>query len=81
MKVQNAVNKLTKLGMTVTENQGHFTATKTDMSDVIEFSRNGGSDNITCIRVRRSNEQDDFQTDYFAGVYADNMAQAIRLAS
>ncbi|WP_216081126.1 hypothetical protein [Aliarcobacter butzleri] len=36
---------------------------------------------ITCIRARRKNDLDDSMTDYSAGVWCDNLTQAIKLAT
>ena len=79
MKLQNAINKLTKLSLKVTKD-GQFYSARTQRY-VIEFSKNGHSDEITCIRVHSINDKDDFMSDYCAGTWCDNLSQAIRLAS
>ena len=80
MKIKNAINKLKKAEFNVTNNGYRFSARKNN--DIIEFSQNGGgSDKVTCIRLRKANDIDDMMTDYSAGVFCDNISQAIYLAS
>lgn len=49
---------------------------------VIEFYKNGhGPENeveAVCFYTRRENEKDDIMTDYFAGIFHDNLSQAIK---
>jgi len=81
MTLANAIKKLTKAGFEISEgyNRG-FKATFG--RQVVEFFLNGGrEDEITCIRVRYENDNDDSITDYCAGVFADNISQAIRIAT
>jgi len=81
MTTTNAAKKLTKAGFTVSEiRNGFYQAASNAASCVIEYFRNGGSDNITCICVRHPNDKHDSQSDYSAGVWADNISQAIKLA-
>jgi hypothetical protein len=80
MTTTNAAKKLTKAGFTVSEIKGSFQASHPATAYIIEYIRNGGSDNIICINVRRANDKDDSMTDYFAGTWVDNITQAIRLA-
>lgn len=80
MKIENAIKKLVKAGFE-TENSGSFYyASKPDFSDVIEFTRNGSMDTVATIRVKGKKEQDEIYTDYFCGIYVDNISQAMRLA-
>jgi hypothetical protein len=81
MTAQNAAKKLTKAGFTITEDNGSFQASKAECKYVIEYHRNGCSEDIVCINVRRPNDKHDSMSDYFAGVWADNITQAIRLAN
>jgi len=81
MTTTNAAKKLTKAGFTVTEiRSGSYQATSSVASHLIEYFRNGGSDSITCICVRKANDKHDSQSDYAAGVWASNITQAINLA-
>jgi hypothetical protein len=80
MTTTNAAKKLTKAGFTVSEIKGSFQASHPATAYIIEYIRNGGSDNIICINVRTTNDKDDSMTDYFAGTWVDNITQAIRLA-
>lgn len=81
MKIQNAINKLQKAGFIVTEDHGLFTAQKDNCRRVVEFSRNGRSDDATCIGFRYKDDRNDFQTDYCATIFCDSLAKAIRLAA
>ena len=81
MKLTNAIKRLGKL--TKVEKNGQFFYGEIN-SSLVEFAANGKIDedtNITCIRVRRTNDNNDSMTDYFAGVWCDNLSQAIRLAT
>ena len=78
MTIANATKKLIKAGFIVLDVSGSFTAVHTESNRVIEFHRNGGSDNATCIRSRRISDKDDAMSDYFAGSWHDNITQAMR---
>jgi len=80
MKSTNAAKKLTKAGFIISEINGSFQASHPATAYLIEYIRNGGSDNIICINVRRANDKHDSMSDYSAGTWADNITQAIRLA-
>ena len=80
MKLKNAIKKLGKYGEV--KNNGSLYWVERD-GKVVEFMRNGIEDDntdITCIRVRRAKDEDNTMIDYFAGVWCDNLTQAIRLA-
>jgi len=80
MKITNAIKKLEKAGFEVINYGKKFSARRSN--DIIEFHQNGGgSDQVICIRVRSANDHDDSMTDYSAGVFCDNISQAIRLAA
>ena len=82
MTTANAAKKLTNAGFTVSEiRPGYYHAASQAAKCVIEYFRNGGSDEVTCINVRRPNDNHDSQSDYCAGSWADNITQAIRLAA
>lgn len=87
MKVANAISKLSKSGYAVETIKGvtgavtGYVARKPSSKYHISFHRNGGTENVTCIRVMHCNDQDDIQTDYVAGVFAKNISQAISLAA
>ena len=79
MTVANAVKKLAKSGFEVTGSDMRFSG-RSGLR-VVEFSRVGrDSDSIGCIKVRHVNDNDDSQSDYSAGVWCDNLSQAIKLA-
>jgi hypothetical protein len=79
MTVANAVKKLAKSGFEVTGSDMRFSGR--NGLRVVEFSRvQCDSDSIGCIKVRYANDNDDAQSDYSAGVWCDNISQAIRLA-
>ena len=48
----------------------------------VEVLQNGGdyASEVAVIRVRRVNDHDDPMTDYSAGVFCDNLTQALRIA-
>ena len=82
MKIQNAINKLQKHGFAVTTaDDRSFTATKQGLRRVVEFSRNGRSDEATCIGFRPINDHSDPITDYCATFFCDSLAKAIRSAT
>jgi hypothetical protein len=83
MKYSNAIKKLKKNGFTVKEDgEGQVWATignrEVDFFCNGKFSQDG---EICCIRTRALSDKDDVMTDYSAGVFCDNLSQAIRLAS
>jgi hypothetical protein len=82
MTITNATRKLTKAGFTVSETYPcAFQATKENFRDVIEFRRNGGgSENVVCIRVRRTNDLDDSMSDYSAGCFVNTITRAMKIA-
>lgn len=76
MNVANAIKKLNRAGFEVVQNGNRYNAKAN--GQVIRFIDQ--SDRVICINVRSENDHDDVMTDYSAGVYCDNIAQAIRLA-
>lgn len=81
MTTTNAAKKLQKAGFNVSEpRSGQFHCSSPSTKYVIEYFRNGSSDSIACINVRRVNDKHDSQSDYCAGVWANNITQAIKLA-
>jgi len=77
MKLSNALKKLSKYGKT--EIKGiHYQTIQGDT--VVEFLVSSYSEEITCIRVRSIHDKDDSQSDYSAGVWVDNLSQAIKVA-
>lgn len=79
MKLQNAIKKLSKHGE-IKQNGRSFNLVIG--TQVIEFRANGAVEenpNITCIRVRNNKDNDDVMTDYSAGVWCDNLSQALCL--
>jgi hypothetical protein len=81
MTIINAIKKLEKAGFTVTERYPFFSATRADIATIISYVRNGRENTITSINVRRRGDESDVQHDYHAGVWCDNIAQAIQLAT
>lgn len=79
MKVNNAIKKLDKYTPVIVNDGSLFSAAKN--GQVIEFYRNGRSDDICCVRLRRTTDKDDIVTDYSAGVFCDNITQAIKVAN
>ena len=47
-------------------------------NEVLSFYQNGRSNEITCINTARVGDVSDSMTDYHAGVFHDNISQAIR---
>ena len=81
MKLTNAIKRLAKHGE-VEQCGNQFWANIGN--NVVQFMANGKIDestNITCIKVRDNKDEDDYMTDYFAGVWCDNLTQAIRIAT
>ena len=78
MTTANATKKLTKAGFEVTAN-GIWISAKKGLK-VIELS-SGHEDTIQTVRVRAACDSDDIAHDYTAGVFCDNVTQAIKLAA
>jgi hypothetical protein len=78
MQLVNAITKLNKLGFKVINSGNRYKAKKDGLKYVIEFITQ--DELIMCIRARRENDLDDSQSDYSAGMWCNNLAQAIRLA-
>lgn len=82
MKICNAIKKLEKAGFSASASntENRFSFTSPTGRDVVSFATNPGSDNILFVKVRGVSDRDDWQQDYSAGVYVDNISQAIRCA-
>ena len=78
MQLINAIKKLNKSGFEVFNNGNRYKAKKVGLKYVVEFISQ--EELIMCIRARRENDRDDSQSDYSAGMWCNNLAQAIRLA-
>jgi hypothetical protein len=82
MTIENAKKKLTNAGFVVSwssDAPGVFAATHPDHSSkVIEFHRNGRTEDVACIRSRRLGDVGDPMTDYFAGAWHNSLSRAIR---
>jgi hypothetical protein len=76
MQTTNAITKLTKAGFQVTNTGNRYQAKANH--HIIRFFDQQGS--IICINVRGQNDHDDAMSDYSAGVFCDNLKQAITLA-
>lgn len=77
MQVTNALKKLVKAGFEVTQTSIFYSAKSG--RNVIEFHEQDGK--AICIRVRSVGDLDDVQSDYSAGVFCDNLSQAIQIAA
>ena len=77
MTISNAIKKVEKnFAKVIKQDGGNYTATKNNKE--ISFRKNGHSEDITCIRVRSIKDLDDILTDYCAGVFYDNISQALK---
>lgn len=76
MNATNATKKLVKAGFEVTQTGNRYMAQKA--SNIISFFVQ--SDSVICIKIRSQNDCDDSRSDYSAGVFCDNLTQAIKLA-
>lgn len=81
MKLKSAIKKLSKLTK-VEKNGGQYSGVVN--GNVIEFRACNSQEEdtgITCIRVRSIKDEDDSMTDYFAGVWCNNLSRAIKVAT
>ena len=78
MKIQNAINKLNKAGFTIVQNGNIFSASKPNGKKVVEFLRNGRSEEIACVGFRNIDDASDSQIDYCATIFCDSLNQAMR---
>lgn len=80
--VANATKKLERAGFEARRYDGdrafYFYKSAHGRTEVVSFYEQNGE--AICINVRDSRDRDDLITDYFAGSYVRNIAQAIRLA-
>lgn len=76
MTIEKAVRKLEKAGFRISNNGRFYFAIKNE--EIIDFHDQDGK--VYGIRQRGINDHDDVQSDYFAGVYCDNISQAIRIS-
>jgi hypothetical protein len=76
MNATNATKKLVKAGFEITQTGNRYMAQKA--SSIISFVVQ--SESVICIKIRSQNDRDDSQSDYSAGVFCDNLTQAIKLA-
>jgi len=79
MNIQNAIKKIEKFtGLKVQKNDNNMYWV-TGKEREISFIKNGGeSQEAICIKVRRKNDYNDSQSDYFAGFFVDNITQALK---
>ncbi len=77
MQVANAIKKLAKAGFEVNQNGNCFSAQ--GLKRLIEFYEQEGI--VIGLRVRSVVDRDDWVGGYSAGVFCDNLSQAIRLAN
>ena len=76
MQTINAIKKLNKAGFQITQNGRRYSAKANRY--VIDFIEQDES--IMCIKVRTENDHDDAMSDYSAGVWCNNLTQAISIA-
>ena len=77
MKLQNAIRRAKKAtGSEPIINHGFHRFEFN--GEYVEFSRNGGTDEITCICTASIGQESDSMTDYFPQVFHDNLTQALR---
>lgn len=80
MKIVNAIKKLEKVNATIVENTKNTLVASLN-GYYISAHINNGSDSICSgLNVRRKNDVSDPMTDYSAGVFYDNLTQAIKSA-
>jgi hypothetical protein len=80
MTIPNAIKKLEKNGFKVEESKhikGRYIATLENNRHHIEFIDQDGE--VIVIDLRTKGHDDDVMTDYHAGIFCDNISQAIRL--
>ena len=81
MKIQNAINKLTKAGFKISTDDHSFVAKKEGHKRVVTFMRNGNSEDAVCIGYRYEDDKSDSMTDYCATFFCDTLTKAIRCAT
>jgi hypothetical protein len=81
MKIEIAIKKLTKAGFKIVSNSSVYSAKKDGCKYLVEFYRNGGTDEATCIGYRRENDHSDSMIDYCATFFCNNISQAIKRAT
>jgi hypothetical protein len=81
MKIQNAINKLTKAGFEIITDRNSFVAKKGGHKRVVTFIRNGSSDDAVCIGYRYEEDKSDAMSDYCATFFCDTLTKAIRCAT
>ena len=84
MTTATAIKKLEKNGFKVTQNpnNGQFHSAKKEGSKtLVEFTRNGREDEVSCIGIRDENDHSDSMTDYCATIFCRSLKQAITLAA
>lgn len=77
MTLKNALRKIEREGLVARNIHGNTYAVKGDKY-TLEFRKNGGSEDITCIGVRANHDQSDSQSDYCAFTFYDNLTQGIQ---
>lgn len=85
MTIQNAIKKLEKNGFKVKQVDNgakfnrNYVATNPNHRRFIEVLTQG--DDVSIIDLRTPGHEDELMTDYHAGTFCDNIAQAIRYAT
>ncbi len=76
MKLTTAIKKLAKHTEVKQNDNIYYGELNGHIIDFISRT----DETITCIRVRGIKDEDDIMTDYWGGVWCDNLTQAIRMA-
>jgi hypothetical protein len=77
MKLQSAINKAAKAAKSEPTKNGMFYTFEFN-NQLLQFSKNGRYEEITCISTRKKGQEDDVMTDYFCGTYHDNLSKALK---
>lgn len=77
MKTSNAIKKLEKHNFAVSQVGNNVEGRRG--ARIIEFIDQ--QDSAICVRARCASDVDDIMSDYFAGVWCDNISQALRISS
>lgn len=81
MTITNAIKKLEKAGFTIENFENRiFYARNPKASRLIEFHRNGRSEDVAIIHLQREGEKACHHTDYFPGFFVDTITKAIKRA-
>jgi len=77
MKLQTAIKKATKATGSQPNKNGIFYSFEFN-NKILEFSKNGREEEITCISTRSKGDNADSMTDYFPNIWHNNLTQALK---